>query len=1023
MDFLPLPKDPTFPTPETPFLSSQNWDFGPFRGFLDRKYQDLGLTNAPQLPTTHALLTLPLQRIFDAVPAAKLQSFVQTWLFFGLLAEFLSLNELEDGTRLVSLDQAREEMAELYREFSTTGDDGQKLLTAAPILGKADMFVERVKLAGELAPRFHYLHACLTRSVQVVNNTFNQLDYAIRYSVAGLGELFMTNIYASSHLVTPRIVLPTSSFNWFRDYLRAGNDVEKHMLSVGWCPSEVEKLRNLFQGVASLHYVTRLRPRTRPGDHVRCANYACRAFQIDIEQYKPRHAMEGCQCDDVHVDEAELVRALRGTTSYPVLKIDIGPDGAGPANVTLETYRPGVNYVALSHVWADGLGNPRINALPHCQVMRIAKAVAELNRTMNESKDDPETEYRVWVDTICCPVELEGKAIALERIADVYKNSTHVLILDSSLTCMDTTTSDLAEMLLRTFSCSAWMRRLWTLQEAILPKNLCIQFQDKAASAADLMRDLYIEGIKDMRRLRIWHDLLNEFNYLQNFEQASRGLDDSYHRPQLVVLQRAIHFRTVSVSSDEPLCIAVLMNLQIEGLTLMTDGQERMARVWAALAETLCGISTSVVFYLEETLSLKGWRWAPKSLLGSLGEDSTLGMDERSLRFSVPLPVTPQSVGMPTPRGFRMRAQGGLLRVAPLRENFSVLPWKGVTKRSIEAHVLIHREATDDWYRIADWHRSRKLGTWTEEERKAYDEAHPTPMFDCIRSDSAALVFNKFDVDAEVNVAILGKAQECADDGDEEEEEGGEGQQRAMLFERERTVMCWRLGEQEVALLNKVIVIANRLADDQVTANLLACGEEAGPERDNCLAEVRSWLEKTVDREWKQDPEFAQLVASAGKSTLAKTVIAKLPNFVRFSVDKIIRDKYGLYGIDFARDKYSGYLDEAQAQIKTELAALLREGTRDAVLDLSFWNRAYRDEYKAIIEKAGGRWVLVFLDAGKELLWSRIQGRRTARDRIPVESGARDGDSAYDIEPETFEMYWNGFEPPNGEEEIRYVVT
>lgn len=144
---------------------------------------------------------------------------------------------------------------------------------------------------------------------------------------------------------------------------------------------------------------------------------------------------------------------------------------------------------------------------------------------------------------------------------------------------------------------------------------------------------------------------------------------------------------------------------------------------------------------------------------------------------------------------------------------------------------------------------------------------------------------------------------------------------------------------------------------------------------------------------------------------------------MRFSADQLVRDRHGLYGIDFARDKHAGYLEEAQAHIKTHLEALVKDGASDAVLDLSFYDKEYRDEYKAIIEDAGGRWVLVFLDAGKELLWSRIQGRRAARDRIPEDSGARDGDSAYDIEPETFEMYWNGFKPPVGEGEIRVLVV
>lgn len=191
----------------------------------------------------------------------------------------MSLNELEDGSRVISLDQARDEMAGLYREFSTQSNN-RKLLTSVSVLTKSDVFTERVRLAGDIAPRFHYLHACLTRSVLIINTCFHQLVFSIRYSMAGLGEIFMTTLYAASHLVTPKIVLPAARFNWFRDYLKAGGDVEKQMLGVGWCPSEIEQLRNLFQGVSSLHYVTRLRSRTEPGDHLDCTHYASAHFRF-----------------------------------------------------------------------------------------------------------------------------------------------------------------------------------------------------------------------------------------------------------------------------------------------------------------------------------------------------------------------------------------------------------------------------------------------------------------------------------------------------------------------------------------------------------------------------------------------------------------------------------------------------------------------------------------------------------------------------------------------------------------------
>ncbi len=46
---------------------------------------------------------------------------------------------------------------------------------------------------------------------------------------------------------------------------------------------------------------------------------------------------------------------------------------------------------------------------------------------------------------------------------------------------------------------------------------MCIQFEDKAVAASDLMRDLYLEGMKDMRLLRIWQDLLNEVRERSGF--------------------------------------------------------------------------------------------------------------------------------------------------------------------------------------------------------------------------------------------------------------------------------------------------------------------------------------------------------------------------------------------------------------------------------------------------------------------------------------------------------------------------
>ncbi|KAM0414599.1 hypothetical protein ACHAPT_013560 [Fusarium lateritium] len=162
-------------------------------------------------------------------------------------------------------------------------------------------------------------------------------------------------------------------------------------------------------------------------------------------------------------------------------------------------------------------------------------------------------------------------------------------------------------------------------------------------------------------------------------------------------------------------------------------------------------------------------------------------------------------------------------------------------------------------------------------------------------------------------------------------------------------------------------------------------------------------------------------IAGAGKSTLAKQIVNRFPNFIRLSGDEIVHKTHGLYTIDYPEEKYEDYLDEAQEILIAELKRRLEEKEKDIVLDLSFWNKQYRDDYKSIIEGNGGRWVLIFLDADRELLWKRITQRSAERDASDVTD--RNGDSAFNIDQATFDMYCEGFERPRGEGECVIKVV
>lgn len=112
------------------------------------------------------------------------------------------------------------------------------------------------------------------------------------------------------------------------------------------------------------------------------------------------------------------------------------------------------------------MGNATLNSLPACQIKRVANLVSclqDLVETRSELSGE-KTPYRLWIDTLCCPVEIKGKTIALQRIADVYRNTTRVLVLDESFTKYNSKQAEPAELMLRVLGASTWMRRLWAFQ-------------------------------------------------------------------------------------------------------------------------------------------------------------------------------------------------------------------------------------------------------------------------------------------------------------------------------------------------------------------------------------------------------------------------------------------------------------------------------------------------------------------------------------------------------------------------------
>ena len=154
--------------------------------------------------------------------------------------------------------------------------------------------------------------------------------------------------------------------------------------------------------------------------------------------------------------------------------------------------------------------------------------------------------------------------------------------------------------------------------------------------------------------------------------------------------------------------------------------------------------------------------------------------------------------------------------------------------------------------------------------------------------------------------------------------------------------------------------------------------------------------------------------------------------YIRLSIDQYIWDHHGRYGIDYPPEKYPEFQSEASEELDKLFVRLLKRNKVQVldgedvqaprrpmtmVLDYSFATRGDRDEIKEIVEREGGRWVLVYftISGNRQVIRERVRGRKAKRD---VESGSSDGDNAFDVTDEVLDTYFATFEAPRGEGEI-----
>jgi hypothetical protein len=360
----------------------------------------------------------------------------------------------------------------------------------------------------------------------------------------------------------------------------------------GWCDFQIGMLE-ATTNQSTMDWIANTDLRQDTPGHENCTEMACDRNDVDVSTYKQQHCVIDCHCAPLFLDQSRVEEILE-RNQLPVICVE---QLHGEPYLTVEAAdksKPG-DYVAISHVWVDGLGGSTEKGLLTCQVHRIHSLVRKV------TKAHPEAPSKFWIDSLCIPPHSSSLWMAaLIGIRDVYVCATLVLVIDRLIQKCSPVAS--TEKLFASIYMSAWMQRMWTYEEAVLAKRLVFLIGD------DEFHDLNFSPGSMQPSMRrtvsvVWRTLGRQLYWLRT-EGKAFSIGHVYH---------AFRFRLTNAKGDEFLSVASLLRFSAGQLDALehVKREERARLFWLMLRD----IPADVVFIQGPKLSLSGFHWAPRTMM------------------------------------------------------------------------------------------------------------------------------------------------------------------------------------------------------------------------------------------------------------------------------------------------------------------------------------------------------------------------------------------------------------------------
>jgi hypothetical protein len=587
MNHLPRYKNSKLPQIEVPYLCKEPYDGLEFKDYPKRKGLELKITD-----------------LDGTVEKDEADAFLQTWLFFGVLSQTLQV-------------PIRNE------DFVTIDPDGTSVLTTVALPGYVQQSEDALKRLSrsDQEGRIRSGAGCLQELHWFLGDYIRYGDAApprgvIWLSVNALGSTLV-------HWLSDMCQVYVGGRFKFQGFSGGEVVLRANMLKEGWCLSEVERLlrKHSVNGVYFASTMDRHYPIL---DHSLCSRLFCQASIVDLATYNTKHVEDCCRCPFVGPSKQELDSHIQ-SGGIPVVLLPCEEDLATSSELTIASARS-TPFVAISHVWRDGLGNTGQNTLPICQLRRLRSFAQGCLRNAGGQEEgvvpsghkQGHGETALWIDTLCVPVDGITRKTAIGAMYEIYQEASRVLVLDRDL-LLSTCRTTIEENLMRIEN-SHWMQRLWTFQEGALAQNLDFQFADGILNLPGIISqfEYNIEQDVNASYWNAWDIGQESREVLKNMMQLKRLSGDE----KLMAGWNGVIRRATSKIEDEPVIFASLLGMDVRKL-LDTPPAKRHQKLFSMFDR----FPQDIIFHDGPRLSEPGWQWVPASFRETdrLLFDATLG--------------------------------------------------------------------------------------------------------------------------------------------------------------------------------------------------------------------------------------------------------------------------------------------------------------------------------------------------------------------------------------------------------------